>query len=93
MSKAPLVEPNEGAEPKEEMRQRTATIGRSVITSLGRPDDFFKIVVIRLWEDSYRVNVLTGQDPASVRIAHSFFVVADNRGNVVESTPAIAKQY
>jgi hypothetical protein len=78
----------------EEVGQELATsIGRNVLTALGRPANFFKIVVVRLWERSYRVNVVTGEDPSNSRIAHSYFVVADDRGNVLESAPPIAKQY
>lgn len=69
------------------------SIGRNVMTALGRPANFSKIVVARLWEGSYRVNVVTGDGPSNSRIAHSYFIVADERGNVLKSAPALAKQY
>ena len=46
-----------------------------------------------LWENYYRVNVLVGNDLASARIANSYFLVADNDGNITASTPKIMKQY
>jgi hypothetical protein len=39
------------------------------------------------------VNVQTGPDVTSLRIAHSFFVATDDKGNVVESNPPIARLY
>ena len=65
----------------------------SVLTALGRPVSFFRISAVRLWENYFRVNVQTGADPTSVRVAHSFFVAADERGKVVESNPQITRLY
>jgi hypothetical protein len=39
------------------------------------------------------VNVLVGKDFASTRIANSFFLTADGKGNIVTSSPKIARLY
>jgi hypothetical protein len=64
-----------------------------VLLALGRPGDLFRVAVLPLWSDHYRVNVLTGPDAATAKIANSFFVVADGRGNIVRSIQAISRQY
>jgi hypothetical protein len=46
-----------------------------------------------LWDAYYRVNVLVGPDAASATIPHSYFVVADGDGNVLESSPKVRRQY
>jgi hypothetical protein len=70
-----------------------ALIGEQVIHTLGQPGDLLKVQVRLLWENRYRVNVLTGGDAASARIANSYFVKADSDGTIVESTPTIRKQH
>lgn len=72
---------------------REDTIRAGVLAVLGRPVQPFRLVVAPLWEDHYRVNVVTGDDPSSVRIPHSFFVAADGRGNILKSTPNIRRAY
>ena len=94
MTKSLPVEPDDIAEQKrDEARRRATAIGRSVMTALGRPADFFRVSVIRLWENNYRVNVLTGFDPSALAIAHSYFLSADDQGNVVVSTPPLVSRY
>jgi hypothetical protein len=39
------------------------------------------------------VNVLVGAEAASAKVAHSYFLVADLDGNIVESTPTITRRY
>ena len=73
--------------------QLSAAVCTSVMNILGHPSDLFRVSARKLWDNRYRVNVQTGADAVSVRIAHSFFVAADEKGNVVESIPAIARQY
>jgi hypothetical protein len=70
-----------------------AAIGARVMETLGRPGDLQRVQVRPLWEDNYRVNIFVGKDMASVKVAHSFFLVADNDGNIVASTPKIARRY
>lgn len=74
-------------------REQATTLCLCVMAALGKPVDFLKISAISLWEGRYRVNVQTGADAASARITHSFFVVVDERGKVVESYPQITRQY
>src|SRR5436190_24239703 len=78
MSKQPVTEP-ERADGKSRDEQAHA-LCVCVLHGLGRPGDFFKISAVRLWENHFRVNVHTGADAASTRIAHSFFVATDEPG-------------
>jgi hypothetical protein len=78
---------------KQARRQLPAIIREKVIDVLGRPAGFHLIQVRKLWDDRYRVNVMTGADLSSAVVAHSFFVVSDDDGNIVASTPGITKQY
>src|SRR6478752_8032039 len=72
---------------------REGAIRAGVLAALGRPAQPFRVVVVPLWGDLFRVNVVTGDDPSSVRIPHSYFVAADGRGNIIESTPALRREY
>lgn len=71
----------------------TALIGEQVIHSLGQPGDLLRVQVRPLWGNHYRVNVLTGEDAVTVKIAHSYFLEADGEGKIVASRPGITKQY
>ena len=82
--------PNQAAHDRDRL---SAVIGRHVLLTLGQPHDFHKVQVRPLWDAHYRVNVLVGVDAAATRVAHSYFVVADAAGNILGSTPALAKQY
>jgi hypothetical protein len=70
-----------------------ALIGRQVLRTLGSPGDILKVKVHPLGNDHYRVNVLVGKDFASARIADSFFLTADGKGNILSSSPKIARLY
>ena len=72
---------------------RDAAIGAHVLHALGEPGDLQRIQVRPLWQGHYRVNVFVGTDAVSVRVAHSFFLVADDDGNLLRSAPTITKQY
>ena len=65
----------------------------AVLKALGHPSKLFRVSVIRLWGNHCRVNVVTGETPASVRIPHSFFVTTDDAGNILRSLPEIVKAY
>ncbi len=78
---------------KQERHLLNAVIGKHVMHTLGEPGELRTVQVRPLWDDHYRVNVLVGPDAASVKVAHSYFLVADGQGNVVTSTPRITKQY
>ena len=68
-------------------------IGRQVLQILGQPDALYSIAVRQLWEDRYRVNVFVGLDAAASKVAHSYFVIADADGNIIASSPVIARTY
>jgi hypothetical protein len=94
MSKLKTLPPDaEDQRRTEEARELATRIGRNIISVLGRPAEFARIVVAPLWDRTHRVNVLTGEDPTSIRIAHIFFVVVDDDGKVLESSPPLARRY
>jgi hypothetical protein len=85
----------EGVRPPDEVKgaDRESAIRAGVLAALGRPDQSFRVAVLPVWGDRFRVNVVTGADPSSVRIPHSYFVAADERGNITESIPNIRREY
>lgn len=88
------------AQPDEEVigkslrtEQIAGLIAAFVLRDLGKPADLFRVSVVRLWENHYRVNVQTGTDAVSARVAHSFFLNVDDAGAVLASAPAITRLY
>ncbi len=81
------------AAPSQKRPELGPVIGKQVMQALGKPDDLLRVEVRQLWAAYYRVNVLTGKDAASIRIANSYFLEADGDGNIVGSTPTIARTY
>jgi hypothetical protein len=88
------------AQPDEEMigkkrraERQEAAIRAAVLHSLGQPPDFRRVTVVRLWANHFRVNVQTGDSATSSRVAHSFFLAADEDGRVIECDPTIARLY
>lgn len=82
------------AESEKPLRQQLpAMIGEQVMHILGQPGGLHRVQVRKLWDDCYRVNVYTGPDAASAIVAHSYFVVTDDKGNIIAATPRITKQY
>jgi hypothetical protein len=67
-----------------------SVVGERVLRALGQPANRGKIQVRRLWQGHYRVNILEG-DLASMRVTHSYFLVTDDEGNIVASTPEIRR--
>lgn len=67
-------------------------IGRRVLEALGPRGDGYRVQVRRLWEGHYRANLLTGESPASTRIAGSYFLEVGDDGSILASTPLIARQ-
>jgi hypothetical protein len=65
----------------------------SVMKVLGKPRDLFRVSAVPVWGNRYRVNVQTGADAVSVRIAHSFFIEADEKGNILQSIPVLERRY
>ena len=78
---------------KEAHQKRSAFIVGQLMHALGRPAALFRVEVRPLWEDHYRVNVLVGTDAASSRVAQSYFLVTDEDGNILASTPKMTRQY
>jgi hypothetical protein len=70
-----------------------ALLGAAVLRALGTPNDLRSVQVRRLWDVSYRVNVVTGADAISTAITHSYFLTTDGAGGILDATPAIVKQY
>ncbi len=94
MSTPSRARPDEEAVGKALRAERlAAAITASVLRDLGRPADLYRVFVARLWENRYRVNVQTGPDAVSARVAHSFFLEVDEAGAVLASTPAITRLY
>jgi hypothetical protein len=83
----------QGKEQDRDSQQRNATVGENVLSALGQPSNLHAVQVRRLWGDHYRVNVFVGSDAASAKVAHSFFLLVDGDGRIVESTPTLTKQY
>ncbi|MBX9627658.1 MAG: hypothetical protein K2X82_27915 [Gemmataceae bacterium] len=88
MKKQPPAPPDEGT-----AGRRLAAIARGVMGVLGTPPEFLRTAVRPVGGDHFRVNVLTGADSTSPRVAHSYFVTADDDGNLTASAPAIGKCY
>ena len=81
------------AEPTGARGLREGAIRAAVLGALGRPTGLYRVSVLPLWGDHFRVNVITGDDPSAVRIPHSYFVAADGRGKIIQSTPSIRREY
>ena len=64
-----------------------------MVRSLGSPADLFQVQVRPLGNEHYRVNILVGKGVTSVRVADSFFLTADDEGNIVTSSPEIVRHY
>jgi hypothetical protein len=70
-----------------------ALVKDKVLQALGKPSEPYEVRVRRLWADRYRVNVVVGADPHGSRIAHSYFLVSDEAGNILEASPCLTRQY
>jgi hypothetical protein len=68
-------------------------IGEQVVHLLGPPDDLLTVQVRGVGSDRYRVNVVVGKDVMSGWIAHSYFLTADGEGNILTSSPDVARVY
>jgi hypothetical protein len=78
----------------EEPRGVTAArVGKQVLLALGTPPGWHEVQVRVLWDGHFRANVLMGESATCCTIGHSFFLVTDGTGNVVESSPEIVKRY
>ena len=93
MPPASAKDPEQEQTNKSKRDEQARSLCLRILNAIGRPENFFRISAVRLWENYYRVNVQTGSDAVSTQIAHSYFVNTDEKGNVVESTPRITKLY
>lgn len=93
MTKLPMSHAPAESGANELPRERLAAIRDGVLESLGRPPGLYRVVVVPLWLNSYRVNVLVGTDPTAVQIAHSYFVTADEAGNILTAVPPLTRLY
>lgn len=96
MAKLPMSPtPDESEAPDEipNARRPTAAIRDGILAALGRPPGLYRVVVVSLWLNYYRVNVLVGSDPATVAMPHSYFVEADQNGLLLTSVPPLLRVY
>lgn len=95
MTNLPMTPPGEPrADDGERERPRPdAAIRDGVIASLGRPPQLYRVAVMPLWLNYYRVNVLVGVEATSLRVAHSYFVKAGDEGRILTATPPITRLY
>jgi hypothetical protein len=89
---SPQGEPD-AASKKNATQLRQAAVRAGILKGLGLPAQLFRLDVLPLWGNHFRVNVVTGPDASAVQIPNSFFVTTDDSGNIVGSTPSIQKQY
>ncbi|HEY7313311.1 MAG TPA: hypothetical protein VH643_28435 [Gemmataceae bacterium] len=73
--------------------QRSGVIIGQLMQALGRPTALYRVEVRHLWDNHYRANVFVGDTVTSTRITHSFFLMADEDGNIVGSVPDILRKY
>lgn len=70
-----------------------AVVGDSVIFNLGKPAGLHRMQVKCVWGDHYRVNIFVGDDFVTSKIAHSFFLKADENGKILSCSPPIKRMY
>lgn len=83
----PVGSPTDGSE------RREGAIRANVLNALGRPGNLYRVAILPLWGDHFRVNVMTGADPTEIRIPHSYFLAADARGSIIRAVPPILRLY
>lgn len=79
------------ADPPTDVVAQVAAVRAAVLAGLGRPPGLYELAVRPLWDGCYRVNVVVGPDPATVRIPHSFFVAV--AGDRITTEPPLARRY
>ena len=81
---------------KNKQSDHSFIIKEAVLERLGKPTNLWKIDVIHLWDNRYRVNMWCekkGRIGSTYRITDSFFVITSPEGGIVESRPQIVKRY
>jgi hypothetical protein len=64
-------------------------VREQLISTLGKPADLLSVQVRPLWGTNFRANVFIGANIACAKIIHSYFLVTDDDGNILESTPTM----
>ena len=77
----------------QKLQKRNSVISTQVLHKLGKPIKLQTVQVRLLWENYYRVNIITGDDVTSASIVNSYFLEADSDGNIIASTPELTRQY
>ena len=77
----------------EECGRLEGIVAAGVMRALGQPADFLRASARRVSPNTYRVNVFVGAHVASAKVAHSFFLEADDDGKVLSSNPPVRKMY
>ena len=90
---ATLPAAKQDEEDKQSPGRKAAAIVRSVMETLGRPENFLRATARPVSDNNYRINVVVGEDAASARIPHSFFVTVNEDGTIRGSVPTIQKCY
>lgn len=70
-----------------------AVIGEAVLHRLGQPDQLHQVQVRRVFAGKYRVNVFVRTEGATFKVAHSYFLEADEEGQILSATPALTRIY
>jgi hypothetical protein len=83
----------EGEAEKRKRETLKDLIRKQVLHTLGEPVGLLRVQVRPLWDKNYRVNVFVGVNVACARVVHSYFVVTDGDGKVLDATPKVQKQY
>jgi hypothetical protein len=91
-NKLQIEQPKDVMEP-DKRNTLNKLIREQVIRSLGKPTDLRDVQVRKVWADHYRVNVIVGVSAGAVSIAHSYFLVIDSAGSLINVNPKITKQY
>jgi hypothetical protein len=78
---------------KQEVGLLEAVVRDNVLSKLGQPDDLHRVQVKCVWGNNYRVNVFIGPDAVSSKVAHSYFLKADEDGKILSYDPAITRVY
>ena len=77
----------------EECGRLEGVVAAGVMRALGQPANFLRVSARLISPNTYRVNVFIGPHVASAKVAHSFFVAADNEGKLLSSNPPVKKMY
>ena len=70
-----------------------AVIADRVLEALGTPTELHRVQVKPVWGDNFRVNVYAGPHSASLRVAHSYFLRADQDGKILACSPPLERAY